>query len=94
MSVTNGWTPRRRKQAACNARKNKPWKHSTGPRTEEGKAKVSKNAITHGNRIAELEYLRHLLHLHRQYLKRVKKEQQEKYRLLLLKMEELCEESD
>jgi hypothetical protein len=29
-------------------RKTKPWKHTTGPRTREGKMIVSQNALKHG----------------------------------------------
>ncbi len=32
------WTPERRARAAARARRNKPWLHSTGPRTAAGKA--------------------------------------------------------
>ena len=43
----------------------KPWEQSTGPRTEDGKAKVSQNATQHGMRtrkaIEELRDLREFL---------------------------------
>ncbi len=42
------WTDAQRAQAAVRARLNKPWKHSTGPKTVNGKTRSSKNAITHG----------------------------------------------
>ena len=42
--MANGWTAERRARQAVLIRKWKPWKQSTGPRTAEGKAKVSRNA--------------------------------------------------
>lgn len=41
---TNGWTPERRKRQSELIRQWQPWKHSTGAKTTEGKAKVAKNA--------------------------------------------------
>lgn len=35
------------------AKRNQPWRHSTGPRTAAGKARSSRNALTHGGRSAE-----------------------------------------
>jgi hypothetical protein len=34
------------------AQRNRPWEHSTGPKTPEGKARTSKNAWKHGERAA------------------------------------------
>lgn len=42
--MANGWTAERRARQAVLISKWKPWKQSTGPRTAEGKAKVSRNA--------------------------------------------------
>jgi hypothetical protein len=36
-SNKNGWTERRRKQAACAARRNRPWEKSTDPKSAKGK---------------------------------------------------------
>jgi hypothetical protein len=43
-----GWPPRRRAQQAANARRTRPWTRSTGPRTAEGKARSSLNALKNG----------------------------------------------
>lgn len=40
----NGWTPERRARQAELIRQWRPWEHSTGARTPEGKAKASQNA--------------------------------------------------
>lgn len=54
--MANGWTPERRARQAELIRNWKPWKRSTGPRTEEGKARTSRNAFKGGRR-AELRDL-------------------------------------
>ena len=41
-----GWTPERRKKQSEAIQKWKPWKQSTGPKSPEGKAAVSRNAFT------------------------------------------------
>ena len=38
--------------------RNKPWERSTGPRTEDGKARSSRNALKHGERSAAAEEAR------------------------------------
>jgi hypothetical protein len=45
-----GWPPERRARQAARARLMKPWLHSTGPRTEAGKARVAMNGLRHGCR--------------------------------------------
>lgn len=40
------WTPEQRQRQAEAIRRWKPWEQSTGPRTAQGKAKVSSNAYT------------------------------------------------
>ena len=44
----NGWTPERRARQAQAIRCWRPWDHSTGPRTAEGKARAARNAYTGG----------------------------------------------
>lgn len=46
--MTNGWTPERRKRQSELIKAWKPWKHSTGAKTTEGKLKSSQNALKHG----------------------------------------------
>jgi hypothetical protein len=58
--MANGWTPERRARQAVLIRKWKPWQQSTGPRTPEGKAKVSCNADKGGHR-AKLRELARLM---------------------------------
>ncbi len=48
--MANGWTPERRKRQAELIKSWKPWAKSTGPKSPEGKAAVSRNAFTGGYR--------------------------------------------
>jgi hypothetical protein len=45
-----GWTPERRARQAALIRRRQPWRSSTGPRTDAGKARVATNAFRHGRR--------------------------------------------
>ena len=60
--MANAWTPERRARQAELIRRWRPWERSTGPRSEEGKARVSQNANRGGSR----EKLRRLMKLLRQ----------------------------
>lgn len=71
LSKTRGWPPERRRAQAERIRKQKPWLQSTGPRTEKGKNRVKLNAGKHGNRAFLWRELRHVLKLHRIYLKQI-----------------------
>ena len=48
----NGWTPERRAKQSELIRNWRPWERSTGPKTTEGKAKVSRNPWKGGERPA------------------------------------------
>ena len=45
-----GWTPERRVRQAALIRRWQPWRHSTGPKTEAGRARAAQNAHRHGFR--------------------------------------------
>ena len=45
----NGWTPQRRARQAALIKTWKPWQQATGPVTEEGKARVSRNGYKGGS---------------------------------------------
>ena len=55
----NGWTPERKARQAELIKTWQPWRHSTGPRTPEGKARTARNGWKGGNR----EVLRQLAKL-------------------------------
>lgn len=56
----NGWTTERRQRQAQQIKQWQPWKHSTGARTAEGKAKVSRNAFKGGYRVMLQDAARYL----------------------------------
>src|SRR4029450_5158301 len=45
-----GWTPERRARQAALIRTWRPWRRSTGPKTEAGRARSAQNAQKHGFR--------------------------------------------
>ncbi len=63
--MANGWTEERKVRQAGAIHRWKPWAASTGPKSQEGKATVSRNAWKHGQRsaafIAEMRKVRELL---------------------------------
>ncbi|MAF98425.1 MAG: hypothetical protein CMH26_07305 [Micavibrio sp.] len=59
-----------KKERAILIRKTKPWEHSTGPKTAEGKAKVSQNGLKHGARSKIFTELRAALCAQQRSLKR------------------------
>ena len=48
--MANGWTPERRARQAELIKNWRPWEGSTGPKSTEGKAVVSRNAWKGGTR--------------------------------------------
>lgn len=64
------WTQAERQRQAELIRQWQPWKHSTGAKTPEGKAKSSRNAFKGGFRQMLIE-LRQLLHKQQNDLKEI-----------------------
>lgn len=58
--MTKGWTPERRARRAELIKQWQPWIKSTGPRSADGKERVSRNAWTGGYR-AQLRELTKLV---------------------------------
>jgi hypothetical protein len=48
--MENGWTSERRARQAALIRQWMPWEKSTGPKSPEGRQRVSRNAWTGGHR--------------------------------------------
>lgn len=67
----HGWTPERRAAQAERIRRVKPWRKSTGPRTEDGKEAVKNNACRHGWRSEDMREVYRLLRCQRQFVKRM-----------------------
>ncbi|MBI1258537.1 MAG: hypothetical protein GC204_13800 [Chloroflexi bacterium] len=68
---SKGWSERRKKQQACNARRTKPWEKSTGPKSAVGKRISSMNAYKTGHHSAAYAALRAALRLNREFLRYV-----------------------
>ena len=68
--MANGWTLERRQKQAALIRNWRPWDRSTGPRTDDGKTKVSQNAYKGAIR-PELREIARLLRAHSQVLDRI-----------------------
>lgn len=66
---SNGWTPERRRRQAELIQNWRPWEHSTGPQSEEGKEISKDNARKHGGYSAEIKALRSLLREQDDYLR-------------------------
>ena len=56
--MKNGWTPERKARQTAAIRQWRPWEKSTGPKSEEGKARVSHNAYKGGRRAMLRELVR------------------------------------
>ena len=63
------WTDAQRQAAAERARKNRPWQHSTGPRTRSGKRRSARNSYKHGYFSMEKQVLRWYIRLAAQRVK-------------------------
>ena len=63
--MANGWTPERRARQAQMIKTWQPWKHSTGPKSTEGKARVANNAYTGGEWLIQKKLARALRDNHR-----------------------------
>jgi len=63
--MANGWTAARKAKQAAAIYRWRPWEHSTGPRTAEGKARVSRNGYKGGER----QKLRELTRIVNAYLR-------------------------
>lgn len=58
--MSSGWSEERRQRQAKLIRDTRPWEHSTGPRTEKGKRRSSRNACRGGLRAQERDGLARL----------------------------------
>ncbi|MEZ5813193.1 MAG: hypothetical protein R3E13_00460 [Alphaproteobacteria bacterium] len=66
---TKGWSEERRAKQAANRRKFQPERHSTGPKTPEGKAVSAQNAEKSGLYSAEMQQLKELMREQKRILK-------------------------
>ena len=64
-----GWTPERRQRQREAIQRWKPWAQSTGPKTPEGKAAVSRNAFTGGELVKMRELVKEVNQVLRQQRK-------------------------
>ncbi|BCL59467.1 hypothetical protein DGMP_01600 [Desulfomarina profundi] len=66
------WTEERRRKQAQICKETKPWKHSSGPRSREGKKIASQNALKHGFRGGILRQANNLISRNNKLLKEIK----------------------
>ena len=69
---TKGWSEERRQKQAETCRKTKPWKQSTGPKTQSGKDAVAQNALKHGMFSEDVYYIKALLRRQAAFLRSLK----------------------
>lgn len=74
LKITKGWPPARRKAQSARIHITKPWLHSTGPKTLEGKKRSCINAVTHGATAAHWRRLLVALRKQRHFIKEITKE--------------------
>ena len=55
------WTKEQRAELSLAIHRWKPWDHSTGPRTTEGKARAAQNALKHGVRSKQINEYRRMV---------------------------------
>lgn len=65
----NGWTPERKKRQSEMIKSWKPWQHSTGAITEEGKDISKMNAMKHGLRSEYFKALKQALREQREWMR-------------------------
>ena len=68
--MATGWTPERRAQQAALIRTWRPWEKSTGPRTDEGKARTARNGDKGGAWRIERDAIRELRQTTNELLRR------------------------
>ncbi|MBX2834296.1 MAG: hypothetical protein KTR28_04915 [Micavibrio sp.] len=73
LKYTKGWSGERRAAQAQRCRTQKPWLHSTGPTSKEGKKVAALNSLKHGARSAAFNKLRAALVKNDKKLKRALK---------------------
>lgn len=59
--MANGWTPERRRKQSEAIRRWRPWDHSTGPKTAQGKVVASQNSFKHGGYSRQIHELHDLI---------------------------------
>ncbi len=85
------WTAPQRQQQSARIRAEKIWLKSTGPKTDSGKKRSSRNAVKHGMRSARVAAFKKLLRLQNQLLEKLKKRERierakRRYVIAMLKM--------
>ncbi len=73
MVFKSGWSPERRAAHAEAIRRWKPWEKSTGPRTDAGKSRAARNAVTHGLHTAAGGDLKDALRRQRRFVRCVRR---------------------
>jgi hypothetical protein len=74
--MANGWTPERRAQQSAVIHRWRPWEQSTGPRSDEGKARTARNGFKGGQwrKLRELtKAMNELLREQRDALRRIER---------------------
>jgi hypothetical protein len=62
------WTEKERKRQACIARRKRPWKASTGPKTVQGKERSKMNAWKTGTYTEDWQFLRMMFLMNRKFV--------------------------